>query len=397
MRAHLQYCNHTFDRTQFGVGITKFLPTRRWIDAMTHRASFCITATFFLPSRREPNRLCGSVTLGSVPNLRRQRPIIRVALDTPSFQPSSNSISEPTSPVGRLIFRLETLRQFSRPHTVIGTILAILSLHVVAWRTSWVGLSHAMYLFLVALVPALAMNVFIVGLNQIYDIPIDKVNKPHLPLPSGRLSLLDAYRIVLIALLIGVAFCWIPGSDLALRVVLVGSAVLGAIYSAPPFRLKRWPVAASSCILAVRGLLVNSCFYWHASRSMMLPTVLKFAVVFFVVFGIVIALLKDVPDIRGDRVYGIGTIAVRAGPHAVFRFCVTMLSAAFISGAVFFWRFGANRWHNYLATFLQFLIAVTILSKSGNVDPANEKQAYQYYMFTWRCFYLQYLLLPMAF
>ncbi|GKF46874.1 homogentisate phytyltransferase 1, chloroplastic-like protein, partial [Tanacetum coccineum] len=31
-------------------------------------------------------------------------------------------------------------------------------------------------------------NLFVVGINQLSDIKIDKVNKPHLPLPSGELS-----------------------------------------------------------------------------------------------------------------------------------------------------------------------------------------------------------------
>ena len=39
-----------------------------------------------------------------------------------------------------------------------------------------------------ALVPALLMNICIVGLNQLYDIDIDRVNKPYLPLASGELS-----------------------------------------------------------------------------------------------------------------------------------------------------------------------------------------------------------------
>ena len=41
----------------------------------------------------------------------------------------------------------------------------------------------------VSLVSALLANVSIVGLNQIYDVKIDKVNKPYLPLASGEISL----------------------------------------------------------------------------------------------------------------------------------------------------------------------------------------------------------------
>ncbi len=47
-----------------------------------------------------------------------------------------------------------------------------------------------------ALVPALLMNVCIVGLNQLYDVEIDRVNKPYLPLASGELSEAQGRRIV---------------------------------------------------------------------------------------------------------------------------------------------------------------------------------------------------------
>ena len=40
-----------------------------------------------------------------------------------------------------------------------------------------------------ALVAALLMNVCIVGINQLYDVDIDRVNKPYLPLASGELSM----------------------------------------------------------------------------------------------------------------------------------------------------------------------------------------------------------------
>lgn len=47
-----------------------------------------------------------------------------------------------------------------------------------------------------ALVPALLMNICIVGLNQLYDVEIDRVNKPYLPLASGELSVQQGRWIV---------------------------------------------------------------------------------------------------------------------------------------------------------------------------------------------------------
>lgn len=42
---------------------------------------------------------------------------------------------------------------------------------------------------LLGLVALLCGNGFIVGINQIYDVDIDQVNKPYLPIASGEHSL----------------------------------------------------------------------------------------------------------------------------------------------------------------------------------------------------------------
>ncbi len=47
-----------------------------------------------------------------------------------------------------------------------------------------------------ALVPALLMNICIVGLNQIFDVPIDRINKPYLPLASGEFSMRMGQSVV---------------------------------------------------------------------------------------------------------------------------------------------------------------------------------------------------------
>ena len=44
--------------------------------------------------------------------------------------------------------------------------------------------------------PALLMNICIVGLNQVYDVRIDRVNKPYLPLASGEFSMQTGIALV---------------------------------------------------------------------------------------------------------------------------------------------------------------------------------------------------------
>ncbi|RDX96280.1 Glycinol 4-dimethylallyltransferase, partial [Mucuna pruriens] len=47
-----------------------------------------------------------------------------------------------------------------------------------------------------ALVPYLFMDFYTNGVNQLFDIEIDKINKPHLPLASGQLSFTTGVIIV---------------------------------------------------------------------------------------------------------------------------------------------------------------------------------------------------------
>ena len=98
--------------------------------------------------------------------------------------------------------------------------------------------------------------------------------------------------------------------------VAAGLAV-GALYSLPPFRLKRFPVAASLCITGVRAIVVNLGVYWHFAGDIAPPV---WALCLFVLpFSFAIAVLKDVPDLEGDRRFAIRTFTVRMGAERVFQ------------------------------------------------------------------------------
>ncbi|WP_256995667.1 UbiA prenyltransferase family protein [Halomicronema hongdechloris] len=77
---------------------------------------------------------------------------------------------------------LYALWKFSRPHTIIGTSFSVLGLFAIAAATipapaiAWGELAWAW-------LACLGGNLYIVGLNQIQDIEIDRINKP--PPPPG--------------------------------------------------------------------------------------------------------------------------------------------------------------------------------------------------------------------
>jgi len=209
--------------------------------------------------------------------------------------------------------------RFSRPHTIIGSALGVISVSMLAIQSPADFSSTFFVGLLQALIPALLMNVYIVGLNQIYDIDIDKVNKPYLPLASGEYSLNTGITLVTVCAALSLAIGLVVGSRPLLWALTV-SLVLGTAYSAdvPFLRWKRSAVAAATCILAVRAVVVQLGFYLHMQasvfkRAAVLTRPLWFAMGFMCFFSIVIALAKDIPDVEGDKVFGIRSFSVRMG------------------------------------------------------------------------------------
>ena len=91
-----------------------------------------------------------------------------------------------------------TLWRFSRPHTLVGTTVSILGIYAIAAaELPGVALGDGIGDLALTLLAGAAVNIYIVGLNQCEDVEIDRINKPWLPIPAGRLSLRAAWRLVI--------------------------------------------------------------------------------------------------------------------------------------------------------------------------------------------------------
>lgn len=284
---------------------------------------------------------------------------------------------------------------------MFGTAVSVSSVSLLALRS----LSDLNVVFatgvLTALVSALAMNVSIVGLNQLYDIEIDKVNKPYLPLASGAFSVRTGQLIVIASALISLAIGFWSGS-LPLVLTLTTSLMLGIAYSTdlPLLRWKRSPFLAAMCILAVRALIVQLGFFSHISLSVMrAPTFqwtnsLLFGTGFMLLFSIAIALFKDLPDILGDEKAGLKTFSVRMGPKLIFKACIALLSTAYAS-AMGVGLFCSQFWWSRAITMAShFLLGAVLIQKSKKVQMDSSDSLYTFYMFIWKLFYAEYILLP---
>ena len=210
---------------------------------------------------------------------------------------------------------LITLWKFSRPHTIIGSVISIFTLYfIVCDKQETQCLSY----LIMALSIGISCNIFIVGINQIADVNIDKINKPFLPIPSGSLSVQQAKIIVFTALFIslGLALYITP----YLFGIIALAATIGWAYSMPPLYLKQHHMTAALAITTVRGVLLNAggfmVFNYLVNNSLDMPENVKILTLFIIAFSIVISWFKDLSDMEGDAKYNIKTFAILYSPKA---------------------------------------------------------------------------------
>nr|ALR81009.1 homogentisate phytyltransferase [Clitoria ternatea] len=294
---------------------------------------------------------------------------------------------------------LDAFYRFSRPHTVIGTALSIISVSLLALEK----LSDISPMFftgvLEAVVAALFMNIYIVGLNQLSDVEIDKINKPYLPLASGEYSFGTGVTIVASFSVLSFWLCWIVGSWPLFWALFV-SFVLGTAYSinVPLLRWKRFAVLAAMCILAVRAVIVQLAFFLHMQthvykRPAVFSRPLIFATAFMSFFSVVIALFKDIPDIEGDKIFGIQSFSVRLGQKRVFWICVSLLEIAY-GVALMVGAASPCLWSKAITGAGHAVLASLLWYQAKSVDLNTKASITSFYMFIWKLFYAEYLLLP---
>lgn len=315
-----------------------------------------------------------------------------ISSEKPSLTPNSTALR----PVHRLAGWLYALWKFSRPHTVIGTTLSVVGVAAIA-ATPPSSLMAILPSVLWAVIACLGGNIYIVGLNQLEDVNIDRINKPHLPLASGEFSRTTGQRIVLLCGILAVAIALWQGPFLLVTIGL--SLVIGTAYSLPPIRLKRFPVWASLCIFSVRGVIVNVGLFCHfhqqvaASPSLIFPSTLWALTLFILGFTFAIAIFKDIPDLEGDRLYHISTFTVQLGQRTVFQIARWVLTACYLSLiAAAFWL----PVHTLFLVLTHGLALGALWLISVRVDLTHRAAIARYYQFIWVLFYLEYLLFPAA-
>ncbi len=212
--------------------------------------------------------------------------------------------------------KLKLYADFARPFTLLPPALGVLSGAVTAWGAghhkaalTWELALPVLYGSLMAAMLNAASN----AINQIYDLEIDRVNKPKRPLPAGTLTMREAWGFTLLTFVLSWLLAWLAapeGRRECFWIVLFTSVLVWA-YSAPPFRTKRHGIWANVTIAIPRGLLLKVAGWSTVKTVFGLEP--WFIGAIFGLFVLGASTTKDFADIEGDRAGGCQTLPIVYG------------------------------------------------------------------------------------
>jgi 4-hydroxybenzoate polyprenyltransferase len=164
------------------------------------------------------------------------------------------------------------------------------------------------------------------ALNQIYDLEIDRVNKPKRPLPSGRLTIAEAWRFTAITYVLSLVLAWrvAPADRHECFWLVLVAVVCTFIYSVPPLRTKRLGIWANVTIAIPRGTLLKVAG-WSSVKTIAGVEPWYIGAIFGL-FLLGATTTKDFADMEGDRLGGCRTLPIQFG----VRRAAWMISPSFV-------------------------------------------------------------------
>jgi geranylgeranylglycerol-phosphate geranylgeranyltransferase len=216
------------------------------------------------------------------------------------------------------------LVQITRPHNCLGAALASL---LGAYLTG--GTAHL-------LAPSVMRAAIVVGLvvaacnvvNDYRDVAADRIDKPHRPIPSGRVSRRAAGGLALVLALTAFGVAWTLG-PWPMAAIALATTVLGIGYS---YYLKSTVLLGNGIV----GLLSASTVIYGGLAAGGLTPQVTVASMLVSLFVFAREILKAIADRRGDVLAGVRTVATRFGTPASLRL-FQILAIVFVVAALAPW------------------------------------------------------------
>jgi geranylgeranylglycerol-phosphate geranylgeranyltransferase len=197
-----------------------------------------------------------------------------------------------------LIEKLTAIVKIVRPLNFLITYISVIVAAVICLP----GHSIELNVFLAALAASFVMasgNI----INDIYDIDIDRVNKPSRPLPSKKISIKEAYIFYFVFIAASVFISSLL-NEKAIAIVLV-SILLLFFYSK---YLKRIPLVGNITVAILTGLVfIFGGVVVDNPIAAIVPAVFAFLI------NLIREIVKDMEDVEGDKKAGVIAFPIQFG------------------------------------------------------------------------------------
>ncbi len=187
-------------------------------------------------------------------------------------------------------------------------------------------------------------------INDYYDAAIDAVNRPERPIPSGRISVKNAFYYALFMFVLGnlisVGYFLISGTSMLLIISVVNSIILW-LYA---IMLKQTPIFGNITV----SYLSASIFLFGGALSGLDGVLLTFPIACATFFAMIAReIIKDVEDMPGDEVAGAKTFPIVFGMKPALLFAFTMCIIGVLTSLLLYSRWGI--------VYLAFIVIVDII------------------------------------
>lgn len=264
-----------------------------------------------------------------------------------------------------------------RPETWLLASLPIIIMSVVLSNLSFVSTFFwtGVLIFIYAIVILGACNM----INEVFDIEMDKINKPHRPIVRGEITRKKAAAASFFLFLIGNIMALMMSFNMFLLALLF--TFFGIAYSVPHLRFKDHYITSMITLAVGYGFIipVTPWFLFGEWNSIIVWAIISMSFLWF--FGSTNS--KDFKDVDGDRKTGSNTLVVKINEKNTLKFmAISMAIIPIIMLVVFIYFNVLTIWHSLVSLpYILTLYAVSWLYKNYTKEKAFEWYKLTYFLY----------------
>lgn len=209
-----------------------------------------------------------------------------------------------------------------RPLNLLQAILAVVL------STYIIGELHQTQMLILLIISVAAINGAGNVINDIYDLEIDRINRPDRPLPAGEMSLRNAWIYTIVLFAAGILTSGLINWQTFIITTVIATPLLVG-YSR---WFKRLPLVGNvvvAIMLALAFVYVGAAF---DNFTLMIPLAgLAFG------FTIIREIVKDMEDLEGDTSQGARTLPIVWGHARTLRFVSLLIVLFLIADLLPYW------------------------------------------------------------